>query len=271
MKSSRSAFELRPPASRRGGSSFATNGRSVLGACPASSGCRPPSGLTGRCGAGAAESEKPALLARLAPGVRPPIDVLGRCGVGGPEKPSVTARPPLRPFCSPPRPKPGLKPFAPQAADDEGSDEENDGRFTETSWVQRMRREIKNGCAGRGTVAVRVTPRCLAPPPLSCASVPSFTGLPKRTPRVSSPSAQKTTVCCGKAQMAACYEDMISFLEMNSLSGAYALAFASCGVEDISQLLQLDDAGVDRVIEACCMEAMDEILLRGALKESRVN
>merc|ERR1711933_331402 len=71
------------------------------------------------------------------------------------------------------------------------------------------------------------------------------------------------------ARMSACFEDLISFLEMHRISGAYALAFAANGVEDLSTLLLLDDEKLNEMIIACDMDAMDEILLRDALGHSR--
>lgn len=73
----------------------------------------------------------------------------------------------------------------------------------------------------------------------------------------------------GKARMSACYEDLISFLEMNGLSGAYALALSGNGVEDLQQLLTLGDEGVRRLLQKCEFDAMDEILFLEALRTSR--
>eukprot|EP00747_Dinoflagellata_sp_TGD_P195303 gnl/TRDRNA2_/TRDRNA2_63753_c1_seq1.p1 gnl/TRDRNA2_/TRDRNA2_63753_c1~~gnl/TRDRNA2_/TRDRNA2_63753_c1_seq1.p1 ORF type:complete len:355 (+),score=55.91 gnl/TRDRNA2_/TRDRNA2_63753_c1_seq1:108-1067(+) len=71
-----------------------------------------------------------------------------------------------------------------------------------------------------------------------------------------------------KARANACFEDLIAFLEMHQLSGAYALAFAAHGIEDLSQLLLMDDASIDNLLANSDMEAMDEILLRGALRDA---
>mmetsp|Transcript_146460 Transcript_146460/g.255427 ORF Transcript_146460/g.255427 Transcript_146460/m.255427 type:complete len:273 (-) Transcript_146460:184-1002(-) len=73
-----------------------------------------------------------------------------------------------------------------------------------------------------------------------------------------------------KAQSSACWEDLISFLEMNKLSGAYALAFSAYGVEDLSTLLSLDDEALGRLLDKCNIDAMDEILLLEALRAARV-
>jgi len=76
-----------------------------------------------------------------------------------------------------------------------------------------------------------------------------------------------------RARASACYEDLISFLEMNKLSGAYALIFAAHGIETLEQLLTLDEDGLETVIaglRACDMDAVDEIMLLDALRGSRI-
>lgn len=72
-----------------------------------------------------------------------------------------------------------------------------------------------------------------------------------------------------RAQQSACWEDLISFLELNKLPGAYALAFSAYGIEDLSSLLLLDDTGLCKLLEQCNIDAMDEILLLEALRNSR--
>mmetsp|Transcript_59681 Transcript_59681/g.131033 ORF Transcript_59681/g.131033 Transcript_59681/m.131033 type:complete len:227 (-) Transcript_59681:38-718(-) len=72
-----------------------------------------------------------------------------------------------------------------------------------------------------------------------------------------------------KAHASAYYEDLIQFFEMHKLSGAYALAFAANGVEDLAQLLLMESESLDKVIANCDLDAMDEILIRNALRESR--
>lgn len=69
-----------------------------------------------------------------------------------------------------------------------------------------------------------------------------------------------------KARTSACFEDLIAFLEMHSLSGAYALAFAANGVEDLAQLLAMQSEALDDLIRKCDLDAMDEIILRDALR-----
>lgn len=61
-------------------------------------------------------------------------------------------------------------------------------------------------------------------------------------------------------------EDLIVFLEMHSLTGAYALAFAANGVEDLAQLLAMPADALNELIIKCDIEAMDEIILRDALR-----
>lgn len=70
-----------------------------------------------------------------------------------------------------------------------------------------------------------------------------------------------------KAQTHACMEDLIGFLEMHSISGSYALAFAANGVEDLSQLLMKSNQDLDDLIRKSDMDAMDEILFRSALNK----
>eukprot|EP00929_Paragymnodinium_shiwhaense_P073590 TRINITY_DN37565_c0_g1_i1.p1 TRINITY_DN37565_c0_g1~~TRINITY_DN37565_c0_g1_i1.p1 ORF type:complete len:390 (+),score=45.10 TRINITY_DN37565_c0_g1_i1:112-1281(+) len=79
-----------------------------------------------------------------------------------------------------------------------------------------------------------------------------------------------TTAKAGaNAHASACWEDLISFLELHGLSGAYALGFSAFGVEDLSQLLTLDDTKLSSLLESCQMDAMDEIMLLGAIKHAR--
>lgn len=73
-----------------------------------------------------------------------------------------------------------------------------------------------------------------------------------------------------KAKSSSCWEDIISFLEMNKLSGAYALAFSAYGIEDLSKLLSLEDEELGHLLDKCNIDAMDEILLLEALRAARV-
>mmetsp|Transcript_14327 Transcript_14327/g.26031 ORF Transcript_14327/g.26031 Transcript_14327/m.26031 type:complete len:304 (-) Transcript_14327:86-997(-) len=74
-----------------------------------------------------------------------------------------------------------------------------------------------------------------------------------------------------KARMAACFEDLISFLEMHSLTGAYALAFAANGIQDLSQLLLLSEDEFCSLVARCDVDAMDEIILRDAMRKATVS
>eukprot|EP00933_Yihiella_yeosuensis_P013875 TRINITY_DN12650_c0_g8_i1.p1 TRINITY_DN12650_c0_g8~~TRINITY_DN12650_c0_g8_i1.p1 ORF type:complete len:272 (+),score=46.83 TRINITY_DN12650_c0_g8_i1:82-897(+) len=73
-----------------------------------------------------------------------------------------------------------------------------------------------------------------------------------------------------KARASALFEDLISFLELHRLPGAYALALSANGVEDLTHLLMLEDEDLNRVITNSDLDAMDEILLRDALRGVRV-
>lgn len=70
-----------------------------------------------------------------------------------------------------------------------------------------------------------------------------------------------------QASASACWEDMISFLELNKISGAYALAFSAHGINDLPSLLRLDDEALVSLLEKCNIDAMDQILLLGAIRE----
>lgn len=65
------------------------------------------------------------------------------------------------------------------------------------------------------------------------------------------------------------YDSVIKFLEMHNLSRGYALGLAAHGMEDLSQLLLAEDAELQRAIEGCSMDAMDEILFKEALQIAR--
>jgi len=78
----------------------------------------------------------------------------------------------------------------------------------------------------------------------------------------------KRTRASVQAHAAACWEDMISFLEVNKLSGAYALGFSAYGINDLPSLLQLDDAALGSLLENCNIDAMDQILLLDAIRST---
>jgi len=77
---------------------------------------------------------------------------------------------------------------------------------------------------------------------------------------------QERAIRDAKARASAYFEDLISFLEMHSLPGAYALALSANGVDDLAQLLMLEGEDLEKVITNCDLDAMDEILLRDALR-----
>lgn len=114
--------------------------------------------------------------------------------------------------------------------------------------------------------SARRAPPSPSPSPLLPAMSQSPTEEPSRGEGAAALARAKSDA---KARMSACFEDLISFLEMNGLSGAYALAFAAAGVQDLSQFLLLEDEELELVIKTSDMDAMDEILLRDALGHSR--
>jgi len=71
-----------------------------------------------------------------------------------------------------------------------------------------------------------------------------------------------------KARSSAFFEDLISFLELNGLPGAYALPLSANGVQDLTQLLTMEPEELDRVITKCDLDCMDEILLKDALQKA---
>merc|ERR1719195_2106157 len=71
-----------------------------------------------------------------------------------------------------------------------------------------------------------------------------------------------------KASLSACFEDLIGFLEMHNISGAYALGLSANGVENLGDLLIMDDARLNQIIQRCEIDAMDEILLLEALRKA---
>ncbi|CAK0788432.1 unnamed protein product, partial [Prorocentrum cordatum] len=110
----------------------------------------------------------------------------------------------------------------------------------------------------------RQGPRGAAQPQAAASGAPAWAEA-ARTPlaALASPGAG--------ARSSAFFEDLISFLEMHSLPGAYALVIAAHGIQDLSQLLTLDDAALDRVLVKCELDAVDEILLKDALQRVRPN
>eukprot|EP00746_Dinoflagellata_sp_MGD_P125207 gnl/MRDRNA2_/MRDRNA2_59925_c0_seq1.p1 gnl/MRDRNA2_/MRDRNA2_59925_c0~~gnl/MRDRNA2_/MRDRNA2_59925_c0_seq1.p1 ORF type:complete len:145 (-),score=45.08 gnl/MRDRNA2_/MRDRNA2_59925_c0_seq1:177-611(-) len=63
-------------------------------------------------------------------------------------------------------------------------------------------------------------------------------------------------------------EELVQFFEMHGLSGpvrTYAKVFSVGGAKDPTELVGLEDARLERLLEAANLEADDEIILRGAL------
>jgi hypothetical protein len=71
-----------------------------------------------------------------------------------------------------------------------------------------------------------------------------------------------------KARSSDSSKDLISFLELNCLPGAYALQLSANGVQDLTQLLTMELEELDRVITKCDLDCMDEILLKDALQKA---
>lgn len=160
------------------------------------------------------------------------------------------------------------------------------GRLSETLWAKNERKALRDGnqpAAGRPPLQRPPGNPALYPVPSSASKL---LGADETISRPSAP-LQRGTTCesagtrCdsregaraqemaraeAKVKKHACMEDLISFLEMHGLPGAYALAFAGEGVEDLTQLLALPEHKLDDLLKKADLDAMDEILLRGALR-----
>jgi len=184
----------------------------------------------------------------------------------------------------------------------QSDDDPEESALAETTWRREMRMSIKResscllgvpttstqsdpvvgGCKDMGRLALQMISSNTSPTTSSGKSIKPLGSQPV----VSQDASQIETELGGlldkpddsiadrvriaaKAQASACWEDLISFLEMNKLSGAYALAISAFGVEDLSQLLLLDNEQLGKLLESCKMDAMDEILLLEALRNAR--
>lgn len=78
--------------------------------------------------------------------------------------------------------------------------------------------------------------------------------------------AEKERAAANAPSSAAC-GDLISFLELNGLPGAYAQPLSANGVQDLTQLLTMEPEELDCVITKCELDCMDEILLKDALQK----
>lgn len=179
--------------------------------------------------------------------------------------------------------------------DSPGSDGEDDGGLADSLWRKKQRESIKKGSLrasrpeprpntsggelGKGTPVLANIDLLKAPQEL-----PPLQGVRHRPMadrlvleakggvsdvKEGSEAAAKRVRSDAQAQASACWEDIISFLELHKLSGAYALAFSAFGIEDLSSLLLLDDAGLSSLLERCNIDAMDEILLLEAVRSTR--
>lgn len=160
----------------------------------------------------------------------------------------------------------------------------DDGGLGETLWRNSQRAAIKKGTAHAlsrpttGDVGLGVPKAPQVLPPLR--QRPICVDADQRVKQLLATSSEELTEGEllakraersreAKAQAAACWQDMISFLELHKLPGAYALAFAAYGVEDLSSLLLLDDADLSSLLDKCSIDCMDEILLLEAVKDAR--
>mmetsp|Transcript_101727 Transcript_101727/g.286846 ORF Transcript_101727/g.286846 Transcript_101727/m.286846 type:complete len:293 (+) Transcript_101727:2-880(+) len=130
----------------------------------------------------------------------------------------------------------------------------------------RGSRRSKVQCTAMGRLSV---PEALAQVPTPQGRVSSRLtkgALSNSTPTLSQdrpPSREHT-------RTTACFEDLISFLDLHCLSGAYALVLSGNGVENLQQLLTLDDEALSRLLRKCDLDSMDEIMLLSAIRASRV-
>jgi len=159
-----------------------------------------------------------------------------------------------------------------QTRPDSRESEGDDGGLVESLWRKQQRDSIKKG-------SWRAVSQPLSRPTTS--EVGNLFKTPYRQPidvdakraeldaQDDAELAAKRTRIATNAQSAACWEDLISFLELHKLPGAYALAFSAHGIEDLSSLLLLDDSALVSLLERCNIDAMDEILLLEALRSSK--
>lgn len=198
-------------------------------------------------------------------------------------------------------------PALPPRPDSVALKDDDDGLGEEVMWSRQLRAEIKgeSAVAAAGTKGVSSSPTSARPdahsivrrsrsssPAHSVVSLalpsslgnwnrssPSPVSIQPPSPDLqSSLSSSKVTNDLlakarsdAKARMSAYFEDLIAFLEMHSLTGAYALAFSAHGIEDLTQLLTLEDSALEHLIQKCDIDAMDEILLRDALRGTRIS
>lgn len=147
-------------------------------------------------------------------------------------------------------------------------------RSASTGFIRHRRLREDEGGAAKSQKTIDTLPVFQHPPRSPLQSNPSGrhegSGFAVESTSMEVEARQRQRIKVGaQARMAACYEDLISFLEMSNLSGAYALVFAANGVENLSQLLLLNEDETAALIALCDLDAIDEILLLEALQNAR--
>lgn len=147
--------------------------------------------------------------------------------------------------------------------------------FSETLWSKQNRRLLKdNGrgglfAAAESSQAILERKRSEARPEqrvMEAMSQPSALATLNSECGQAGSRALHRARAEASAKSCACMEDLICFLEMHQLSGAYALALTALGIQDLSQLLALSKPDLDELLQKFDIDAMDEIILRGALR-----
>lgn len=204
-------------------------------------------------------------------------------------------------------PSPGQKVIRRRPLDEDKDDAEEEGGLSETLWRQQIRASIKarsdnvaaclTDSACVQAASVRVTPGRHANLPRRRATVPPAPlmdlggGTSCSSTRASTPAARqgskarhvdeqgvesrsrasvRNEIRCEARADTDTSLDIISFLEMFKLSTSYTTSLKEQGVTELSQLLTMDNATLDDILERCNIDAMDEILLKDALRTARV-
>lgn len=168
----------------------------------------------------------------------------------------------------------------PSTRPDSRESDGDDGGLGEAAWRKQQRDSIKKGSMrtasmpdSRPSTSDLGASLLRAPQELPPLRLRPAIDLEAKTAELEAKNdaelAAKRAKSDAQAQASACWEDLISFLELHKLPGAYALAFSAFGIEDLSSLLLLDDAGLSSLLERCSIDAMDEIMLLEALRTTR--
>lgn len=171
----------------------------------------------------------------------------------------------------------GLSMVSPASSGHQSSSRPESRESDDGDWRKEQRASIKKGCSRapcRPEAADVCVPALRAPqdlPPLRAGVRGQMLQdrLKQEQARRDCELEAKRARSDAQAQASACWEDLISFLELHKLSGAYALAFSAYGVEDLTSLLLLEDAALASLLEKCNIDAMDEIMLLEALKKAK--